>query len=111
MYGKDGDVVPAFMAKSLGRTEDLFDYHNNNDLYEQCALELGRPKTEVMEEIYKNKAGAKFEQVDFSVPVSPEGEGISKEVEEELLSDHQATKLIEHEMNKFLDRQISRERA
>lgn len=109
MYGKDGDVVPAFMAKSLGRTEDLFEYYNNNDLYEACALELGRPKTEVMEEIYKNKSGAEFEQIDFSAPVSSEGLGnITEEVEEELLSDHEATRIIEHEMERFFAGQKSR---
>jgi hypothetical protein len=60
MFNEKGEAVPPFMAKGMGRTEDLFEYNNNDHMYEQCSLELGRPKQDVMDEIFKSKTNAEF---------------------------------------------------
>jgi hypothetical protein len=60
MFNEKGEAVPPFMAKGMGKTEDLFEYHNNDDMYERCSLELGRPKKDVMDEIFKSKTNAEF---------------------------------------------------
>lgn len=121
MYGKNGDVVPAFMAKSVGKTEARFgdrwieskkEYtpFDNNDLYELCATELGRPKKEVMEEIFRSKNGAEFVSVDAE-GVTTDGEGdliedIDTDDEEE--SREYARVRIEYEVDKFITAQIER---
>jgi hypothetical protein len=122
MYGKNGDVVPAFMAKSVGRTESRFGDKwieskgeftpfDNNDLYGLCALELGRPKKEVMEEIFARRMGAEFDAGLLTNDVSPDGDGDlmtavdTDEIDED--NERFVRRKIEHEVNKFIENQIA----
>lgn len=106
MYSKDGNVVPAFMAESIGRTEDLFEKYNNDDLYEKCAKELGRPKHEVMNDIFKYRNGSEFglENLMEEVEQIPKNLQTPKEVDE--VSDKRKTRRkMEHEVGTFLEKQ------
>jgi hypothetical protein len=111
MHSKSGDVVPAFMAKSIGRTEDRFSKHDNNDLYELCALELGRPKKEVMEEIFSYRTGSEFESTDLSQDTSTDGDGdfIPPDIDTDDDEEHErfVRNKIQYEVNKFLEEQIA----
>jgi len=105
MYGKTGEVVPAFMAKSLGKTEDLFPPHNNNDLFDSCAREIGRPKKDVMEEIFANRTGAEF--IATGEEIISGGEiKIVEEIEED--EDHKKfiQMKMEYEVGAFIQEQI-----
>ena len=104
MYGKDGEVIPAFMAKSLGRTEDLFEYHNNDDLYDECARELGRPKSEVMEEIFRERSSS-----DFNVVTNEESSDLLigvHQYEEEDEEEYSVEEILEETVGQFIQQQI-----
>lgn len=106
MYSKSGDVVPAFMAKSLGRTEDMFKRYSNDDLYDSCALELGRPKKQVMDDIFRYKNGSEFGVQEFMEEV----EQIKKNVQNVEIEDEEDKKRIirrkvEHEVGSFMQQQ------
>jgi hypothetical protein len=71
MFNAKGEILPPFMAQGIGKTEALFGGewddkngvylpYDNNHMYMQCSLELGRPKKEVMDEIFRNKSNAEF---------------------------------------------------
>ncbi|MMZ43632.1 hypothetical protein D1872_51960 [compost metagenome] len=111
MYNNKGNVIPAFMAKALDMPEKRFPKYDNDDLYESCALELGRPKEEVMNEIFKPKASAEFD-IDLTIPTSTEGDGDliellpSQEDPEE--EKRRVSQIITYEVSKFLDAQIAR---
>jgi hypothetical protein len=111
MYGNNGDVIPAFMAKGLGKTEDLFDYYDNNDLYNICAKHLGRPKKEVMDEIFRYKMGGEFSMADLGKEANADGEGDIEEVPVQMEEDEEDKRIIrrkmEHEVNKFIENQIA----
>lgn len=109
MYGKDGSVAPAFMAKSLGRTEDLFEKYDNDFLYEHCAKELGRPKKEVMDELFRYKTGSEFSNLDTSI-IEIEEEVVPKEqpIEIDEEQDRRVRVRLEYEVGKFIDEQVSR---
>ena len=113
MYGKDGSVVPAFMAKSIEEIEKRYKKQDNNHMYEDCAVELGRPKLEVLNEIFRTKMGAEFDIQDIQMSVSTTGDGELKENDEpdedELLEKARHTRrVIEHEVSKYLADQIAR---
>ncbi len=108
MYSKSGDVVPAFMAKSLGKTEVLFGQYDNNDLYDLCAQELGRPKKEVMNEIFKYKNGGEFSIAvgeeesteDTITGVIDNDDDVDEEYEE------MVREVIQTEVNRFIQLQL-----
>lgn len=109
MYSQGGDVVPAFMAKSLGSTESLFPPHDNNDLYDISARMLGRPKKEVMEEIFRYKTGSEFEAYDLQYGSAGEGDLIPEvDTDEEVDEEHErrVRNKIEYEVDKYLTEQI-----
>jgi hypothetical protein len=64
MYNDKGESIPAFMAKALPWAEDRFQVYDNNSHYDKCARELGRPKLEVMEEIFRYKNGSETDDDD-----------------------------------------------
>jgi len=94
MYSKSGDVVPAFMAKSLGRTEDMFKKHSNDDLYDICAKELGRPKKQVMDDIFRYKNGSEFGVQEFMEEV----EQIKKNVQNTEIEDEDKERIVRKKM-------------
>ena len=108
MYSKDGDVVPAFMAESLGRTEDLFSKHNNDDLYDICAKELGRPKDIVMNEIFRYKNGSEFDVGDFMAEVAqiPKNLQTPKDEIEKKEDRRKTRRKMEHEVGVFISKQV-----
>lgn len=113
MHSESGEVIPAFMAKSIGQTEKRFDKYNNDDLYTSCSLELGRPKQEVMDEIYKTRRGSEFSLQDDSVVFSMSGEGKleSSSVEEDNLTAYKkevANRRLEYEVGEYLSEMMER---
>lgn len=113
MYDNKGDVLPAFMAKGLDMAENRYKKYDNQDLYEINAQELGRPKKEVMDEIFKAKTSAEFDASIFTVETSADGDGLlqdgadmnEEDIEEK---DRRARMIIQHEVAKFIDDQIAR---
>jgi hypothetical protein len=113
MFSKNGEAVPAFMAKSLGKTEERFKKYNNNDLYELCAKELGRPKEEVMEELFRNRKGSEFDITDLTKEVTTDGEGdlnidgdeLEDPVEE--YKEEMVRKRLEYEVSQYFEQQIA----
>lgn len=114
MYNADGGIVPAFMAKAVDDPKRRFIQYNNNDLYLSCAKELGRPKKEVMEEVFRYKTGGEFDIVDFSQESSSTGEGMLKsnteelELEEKLEKDKRARMIIVHEVDDYIRTQLEK---
>jgi hypothetical protein len=110
MFNDKGEAVPPFMAKGLGRTQDLFDPYDNNDLYESCALELGRPKKEVMDAIFSNKKNGEFHfEIIQETTLEGEGEldiGIDIDEEEEQEERRKVIKQIEREVGKVIQAQL-----
>lgn len=56
MYGDNGESTPAFMAKALPQAEEDYQVYDNFSHYAKCAKELGRPKSEVMQEIFEQSS-------------------------------------------------------
>lgn len=114
MYSEKGDVTPAFMARALKRPEERYKKYNNNDLYELCAQELGRPKAEVMDEIYRAKIDSEFDTSSLLISVSTDGDGdlivlkTEPTAEEKEEQKRYARKIIEYEVSKYIEAQIER---
>lgn len=108
MYGKDGSVMPAFMARTIAPIEDRYPKYDNDDLYDLCANELGRPKLEVMNELFRTKTGAEFDMQTLTTEVSIEGDGdLLEEIDEDdkAESNRHVRRVIEHEMDKYISEQ------
>ncbi|MNW28610.1 hypothetical protein D3C74_54410 [compost metagenome] len=115
MYDGKGDTLPAFMVKGLDIVENRYPKFNNDDLYALSAETLGRPKQEVMEEIYRAKTSSEFDASILTTEISTDGDGDLVDQddgdvsEEELAEERRRTKLvIEHEVAKYLEAQIER---
>lgn len=68
MYSAKGEATPAFMAKAIDMAENRYDRFNNDDLFPKCAELLGRPKLEVMDEIFRYKTSGEFGMHDVLTP-------------------------------------------
>lgn len=115
MFSERGETIPAFMAEGLGRTEDLFEGYDNNDLYMKSAQELGRPKSAVMDDIFKNKMGSEFDVEMLMEKTSVSGEGDldideepKKKTHVEQYKKEIGNKIIEHEMSEYISEQLSK---
>lgn len=113
MYGKEGAVVPAFMAKAIDAPEKRYKKYNNSDLFEVYSKLLGRPKQEVMDELFRNKNGSEFNMQDILATTSTDGDGDLKstdvlEVDEDdkRAEDARVRRILQHEVSKFLQQQM-----
>lgn len=103
MYGDNGESTPAFMAKALPEAEEDYKTYNNFNHYNKCALELGRPKSEVMQSI--------FEQSHSPVPLDNNEiciENIEKPKKEKppKMTELEKKK-IQYEVENFIEDQLS----
>jgi hypothetical protein len=108
MYSGSGDSIPAFMAKGLGKTEKLYEKYDNDDLYARCSQELGRPKKEVMDTIFKYKTGSEISILE-DVEIDSEGSGEILQVQEEQEGEQvpeKVKKKIYKEVEDYLEYQL-----
>jgi hypothetical protein len=106
MYSDKGEATPAFMAKAIDMAENRYPKFPNNDLFPKCAELLGRPKKEVMEEIFRYKNSGDIDPSEILMASSSEeSEELLEEVktfddEEERNS---RRKSLEKEVEKYLE--------
>ncbi|AGR47045.1 hypothetical protein SHANETTE_151 [Bacillus phage Shanette] len=60
MYNKKGEATPPFMVKAINEPEKRYKKYDNNDLYDINARLMGRPKQEVLNELFRYKNNAEF---------------------------------------------------
>lgn len=127
MYTKKGEPVPAFMAKSIDEVKKRYKYYDNSDLYDICAKELGCPKQDVLDELFRYKTGEEFSgmevtDVDYTIEDDEEKVAIKKkqnfkiaetkeeqeEEEDRIEKDRIAKMTIEYEVGNFLTEQSER---
>lgn len=107
-------VSPTFMSKAIDMAKNRYEQYDNNDLYKISAHELGRPKNDVLEEIYRAKGGQEF---DLSIEVAADGEGdlldMDVDAEQQVVEDDPETKArvkrkLEYMVGNFIEEQISK---
>lgn len=105
-YSDKGESLPAFMAKALDDPKRRFDSYNNNDLYKINAEKLGKPKKEVMEEIFQNSVSTP--PIVSDIEIEPSGEGVMRiEIDEEEVT--QTKKQLERMVEDYIVEQEEKE--
>lgn len=108
MYGDNGESTPAFMAKALPIAEEEYKVYNNVRHFEKCALELGRPKSEVMQSIFEQNSKVEHPApIDTPDIVCEELPRKKDKEKKEPLSD-KAKKRLEYDVTNYIEDQISR---
>lgn len=111
MYSERGETIPAFMAKAIEEPEKRYKKHSNNDLFQLCADELGRPKKEVMDELFRNKRGSEF-AIEDENDISTDGTGDLEvdydDPEDKAEYDAKIRRKMEREVVEYLEAQIAR---
>lgn len=105
MYGDNGESTPAFMAKALPQAEEDYKVHNNLSHYEKCALELGRPKSEVMQDIFNQSESIPVEMGEQDIQEEPVVK--SKPKESTKVTDMDRKKL-QYEVANFIEDQLEK---